>query len=250
MTDGTNDSNAVPSDQDKWAQPVSKLRVSPMPTEATNLNVEGRRAVGPLQGFGQLWQKTYRIRLTGQSNTPREVIQIWKDNFPKFWPPGNRFYAPLTGIAPGEVALLKMAMPGGMPLSTGMLVIYSDEESFTLMTPQGHMESGWITFSAFEEDGKTVAQVQSIARANDPLYELGFLLFAHRHQENFWQATLRGLAAHLGATGDVVMEKTCVDPRWQWRQVPNVWLNAAIRTSFWLAAAPGRWVRRGLSRKG
>jgi hypothetical protein len=29
---------------------------------ATNINVEGRRAVGPLQGFDQLWQKTYRSK--------------------------------------------------------------------------------------------------------------------------------------------------------------------------------------------
>ena len=60
-------------------------------------------------------------------------------------------------------------------------------------------ESGWITFSAEVEDGVTVAQVQSIARANDPLYELGFLLrFAHRDQEHFWTHTLRALAAHCG----------------------------------------------------
>jgi hypothetical protein len=136
-----------------------------------------------------------------------------------------------------------------MPLSTGMLVIYSDDESFTLMTPQGHMESGWITFSSFEEDGGTVAQVQSIARANDPLYEIGFLLFAHKHQEKFWYDTLKRLAAHLNAGGEVITQRVCVDPRWQWRQVPNVWLNAAVRTGFWVGAAPGRWIRRGLSKR-
>src|SRR5438105_15334250 len=104
------------SDRDNWAQPVQKLKVADVPAGATNLNVDGRRVVGPLQGFGQLWQKTYRIRLTGTEVSPTEVVRIWKDNFPKFWPSGNRFYAPLTGIAPGEVALLKLAMPGGMPL--------------------------------------------------------------------------------------------------------------------------------------
>ena len=35
-----------------------------------------------------------------------------------------------------------------MKLSTGVMVLYADEESFTLMTPQGHMFAGWITFSA------------------------------------------------------------------------------------------------------
>ena len=34
---------------------------------------------------------------------------MWKKRFPEFWPPGNRFYAPLTGIQPGEVALIRAA---------------------------------------------------------------------------------------------------------------------------------------------
>ena len=46
-------------------------------------------------------------------------------------------------------------MPGGLKLSTGVLVLYADDESFTLMTPQGHMFAGWITFSAFVSDGVT-----------------------------------------------------------------------------------------------
>ena len=41
-----------------------------------------------------------------------------------------------------------MTLPGGMKLSTGVMVLYADDESFTLMTPQGHMFAGWITFSA------------------------------------------------------------------------------------------------------
>ena len=224
-----------------WAQPVSKLKVSDVPAGAINLNVEGRQVVGPLQGFGQLWQKTYRVRLSGSKATPAEVIKTWKENFPKFWPAGNKFYAPLTGIAPGEVAVLNLAMPGGVPLSTGMLVLYADDESFTLMTPQGHMESGWITFSAYEEDGAAVAQVQSIARANDPMYEIGFMLFAHKMQEDFWHHTLRSLAAHFGVEGQVQMFKTCVDSRWQWSQVKNIWHNAAIRTGIF---GPVEWVRQ------
>ena len=214
-----------------------------------NINVEGRQVVGPLQGFGQLWQKTYWVRLTGQKASPAEVMAAWKQNFPKFWPKGNRFYPSLEGIAPGEVALLSLAMPGGAPLSTGMLVLYADDVSFTMMTPQGHMESGWITFSTAEEDGVTVAQVQSIARANDPMYEIGFILFAHGVQERFWRDTLTALAAHFSVDGQVQMRKTCVDPRWQWSQAGNVWHNAAVRTGLYLALAPVRWAQ-GLFKRG
>jgi len=232
-----------------WARPVAHLQVEDVPAGALNLNVEGRRVVGPLQGFGQLWQKTYWVRLTGLKSSPQAVMTDWKQNFPKFWPRGNHFYPSLVGIAPGEVALLSLAMPGGVPMSTGMLVLYADDVSFTMMTPQGHMESGWITFSAFEQDGATVAQVQSIARANDPMYEIGFMLFAHGVQERFWHATLTALASHFGVAGQVQMRKTCVDPRWQWAQAGNLWHNAALRTGMYLSLAPARWVG-GLFRRG
>ena len=43
-----------------WSGPVDRLAVGAVPAKAMNLNVEGRRLVGPVQGFGQLWQKRYR----------------------------------------------------------------------------------------------------------------------------------------------------------------------------------------------
>ena len=48
-----------------WAKPVDGLKVGAISSEATNLNVEGRHLSGPMTGFGQMWQKTYRIRLIG-----------------------------------------------------------------------------------------------------------------------------------------------------------------------------------------
>jgi hypothetical protein len=143
-----NDPKDRPRDAENWADPVASLKLGEMPSGAVNLNVEGRRAVGPLQGFGRMWQKTYLVRLSGAEVTPTETIKVWKERFADFWPGKNRFYALQTGIAPGEFALLNLAAPGGMPLSTGVVVIYADDESFTFMTPEGHMFSGWITFSA------------------------------------------------------------------------------------------------------
>lgn len=169
-----------PRDAAYWTQKVSALKVVNAPDGALNLNVEGRRVVGPLQGFGPMWQKTYRMRWHGTTVQPTEVIKRWRERFPQFWPTGNRFYGLLTGIAPGEVALLNISLPGGMTLSTGVLVLYADEESFTLMTPQGHMFAGWITFSAYEEDGDTLVQAQVLMRANDPMYELGLRLGGHK----------------------------------------------------------------------
>ena len=92
---------STPADEDQprdtayWAQDAATLRAASAPTGALNLNVDGRRAMSPLQGFGQLWQKTFRIRLNGAGVTPAEVITTWKERFGEFWPRWDRFYPPL-----------------------------------------------------------------------------------------------------------------------------------------------------------
>ena len=215
--------NGKRQDTANWAQPVPRLKAADVSTEAVNINVEGRRVVGPLQGFGKMWQKTYWVRLSGTSAGPAEVIGAWKQNFASFWPEGNRFYAPFTGIAPGDVAVLNLAAPGGMTLSTGVMVIYADEESFTFMSPEGHMFSGWITFSAHEREGATVAQTQVLIRANDPLWELVMRAYGFKKEDEFWMQTLRAVASHFGVEGQPQMTAACVDPRLQWSQAKNIW---------------------------
>ena len=76
-----------------WAKPTSRLKVQDLPPGAINLNLEGRQLTNPMHGFGQLWRKTYRVRLSGVS------------------------------------------------------IVFSDDEAFTVMTPEGFPISGWITFS-------------------------------------------------------------------------------------------------------
>src|SRR5262245_10865159 len=106
---------AARSDTTAWAAPVDRLTVSDTRKGAMPVTVQGRRLAGPLQGFGQLWQKTFRIRLDDQRE-PAEVVAHWKAHFPELWPKGNTFYAPLDGIKPGEVALLKITAAGPVKL--------------------------------------------------------------------------------------------------------------------------------------
>jgi hypothetical protein len=153
-----------PRDAGYWAKGRNVLRVSDVPAGAVNLSVEGRRVIGAVQGFGQLWQKPYRIRLTGADVTPEEVVRVWKQEFPDFHPPQSRFYPSLDGVAPGEIMLINASVQG-MPVYTGVMVFYADDVSFTVMTAEGLPEAGWNTFSAYEEDGSTVVQIQSLARA-------------------------------------------------------------------------------------
>jgi hypothetical protein len=227
-----------------WAAPVGRLEVGTVPTAALNLNVAGRRLAGPVQGFGQLWQKTYRIALSSGDVTPEQIIRTWKGHFAEFWPKGNRFYGPLTSLEPGEVAVLNLAMPGKMTLSTGVLVIYADDESFAFMTPEGHQFAAWITFSAYLDDPAPVIQVQSLMRASDPLYELSMPIVGHRMEDRFWVATLQALAARFGdADARVDMQRVCVDRRRQWRYARNIRQNAAIRTTIYRLTHPGAWFR-------
>jgi hypothetical protein len=243
-----NDEQAAARDAAGWAKSVSQLRVSEVPEGALNLNVEGRRLASPIQGFGKMWQKTYQVRLPADRVSSAEVITTWKERFPEFWPEGNRFYAPLTGIEPGEVALLNMALPGKMKLSTGVMVLYADEESFTLMTPQGHMFAGWITFSALEADGETVAQAQVLMRASDPIFELGLTMGGHKQEDRFWQHALTALAAHFGHDAEVSTKVVCVDKRRQWSRWRNLWHSSAIRSTLYTMGAPGRALKRLFTR--
>ena len=238
------DERAAAADAASWAKAVSRLNVCDVPDGALNLNVEGRRLTSPIQGFGKMWQKTYQVRLPAERASATDLIATWKQRFPDFWPEGNRFYGPLTGIAPGDVALLNMTLPGRMKLSTGVLVLYADDVSFTLMTPQGHMFAGWITFSASETEGETVAQAQVLMRASDPIFELGLTLGGHKQEDHFWQQTLSALAWHFDHEADVDVHVVCVDKRRQWSRWRNVWHSAAIGSALYTLGAPRRAVRR------
>jgi hypothetical protein len=228
----TQQEKKVPRNVDSWAAPVDKMELGDVPAEAMNLNVKGRRPTSPLQGFGQMWQKTYRIRLEDVTVPPTEVISEWKAHFPEFWPKGNNFYGPLQGVKPGEVALLNLDMPGGAKVSTGVRVIYADDESFSFMTPQGHIFAAFITFSAYDDSGVTVIEIQALVRASDPVIEITLRLgFGHKQEDTFWFDTLRNLAARFGSQGqEPTLDAVCVDKRVQWSEAGNIWHSASIRS--------------------
>ncbi len=238
--------NQTPRDASNWAKPVDRLSASGVVGAKVD-SVSGKRVSGPLQGFGQLWQKTFRVRLEGSNLGPRELVATWKANFPTFWPGGARFYAPLAGIEPGEVALLDIPPVPGSPvkLSTGVVVLYADDESFTFMTPEGHTLSAWITFSASRDGDVTVAQAQALERTSDPFDELAYMLGANKLNDRFWQQTLQNLATHVGVDGAMVETQiVCIDKRRQWRQARNIRNSATLRTARHTLTAPVRWLTR------
>jgi hypothetical protein len=240
-------------DEANWAANVQRLTVEKR-DGVRGTNVSGRRLTGPIQGFGKMWQKTYTTNL-GRDITPERAISEWREHFADFWPKGNQFAGGLAGLQPGDVALIDMALAPGAPrLSTGVMVLYADEQSFTFMTPQGHMFAGWITFSAERTaSGSTNLQAQVLLRANDPIYEAALMLGGHRKENKFWEYTLTAVARYLGVADPVVERHIlCVDSSRQWRHWTNVWHNSAIRSLFQsvghIATAPFRRLGSARSR--
>lgn len=218
-----------PRNADNWAKPIDAFHVDETVEGAYRGNVEGRKPVGPLQGFGQLWQKSYQVSIPGP--TPEEVIKTWKDNFGEFWYPGNKFYAPAAGIAPGEVAVVAGGR-GPTRVTTGVRIIYADERSWSYMTPEGHPWAAIITFSAHEGEGEgsTVARIDLMVRANDPLYEASFRIYTSRLEDKIWSHTLAELARHFGSEAPVDQHTALIDKRRQWSHWRNIWKNSAVRT--------------------
>jgi pyruvate/2-oxoglutarate dehydrogenase complex dihydrolipoamide dehydrogenase (E3) component/anti-anti-sigma regulatory factor len=237
---------AAPSlDINFWAKPVARLSVPAMPAEAINRNMNGLGIAGPVDGFGPLWQKTYRLIIDKPGITPEEAILTLKQNFPRFQPSFNHFYPTSKGLQPGEVVAIDSSTPGG-PVSTGVMVIYADATSFTLITPQGHPESGWVTFSSSREGPSTVVQIIGLARANDPIYEAAFRAIGSQMQVRIWKHVLTSLATYLGVPAEVTTKALLVDPGMHWNQATNVWYNAQIRTLMYM---PFRWIGRMVKNK-
>ena len=226
-----------------WAKPVEKLHVTKIESSISSLNVEGRRPVGPIRGFGQMWEKTYELRFSDPKKTPFEIATTTKENFVRFQPPQNHFYPSPAGLVAGETVLIRSAVMG-VPILTGVLVSYADDVSFTFMTPQGHPESGWVTFRVFKEASETVCQIQGLARANDMLYEIAFRLHGSKFQEQTWMHVLGSLAKHLDVNSQPTMKKRVVAPKMQWSQVGNIRHNAQLWTLAYLLIWPIRRVVR------
>lgn len=239
------DLNKDTTGNSNWAQPVSRLKASQVPPGAINLNVEGRQVTGPFHGFGQLWQNTYRVRLDGVALSPEEVMQVWLRKFAQLQPPENHFHFSSDTVQPGDLIFIDTFLPtypgskGVIPLASGVMVMYMDSTSMTVITPEGHPEAGWNTFSTYLEDGTVIAQIQSYARAADPIYEFGLrFMGGARVQESTWKHVLTALANELNCSAPVEMSKVCLDPSLQWSAAKNVWKNAGLRTMLHRLSTP------------
>ena len=97
-----------------WADPVQqiKVKVNELPPGAVNLNVDGRKPLLPLNGFGRLCRKTYSVRLTGSTSTPAEVMGSGGGTSATCGRRATSATSRAAGLVPGEVALLNLTLMG------------------------------------------------------------------------------------------------------------------------------------------
>lgn len=212
-----------------WAPFIEKISVTEKPEGALVKNMHNRRLQGQIKGFGKMWQKTFRLMIDKPGLNPQEVINILKQNFVAFQVPENFFFPTSKGLTPGALVFIDSATPGGV-VSTGIYVLYMDDNSFTYITPQGHPEAGWITFSSREEDGKIRLQIQGLVRASDPFFEIAYAIAGQAFQEKIWLNVLTQMAKHFGIEDNGQMVKYKPANSCQWGKCGNIWYNAQIRS--------------------
>jgi anti-anti-sigma factor len=212
-----------------WATTVSKLRVTEKPEGALVKNMDGRRVIGQLQGFGPMWEKTYWINIKKPGIKKEDVMLAMREHFMEFQIPENAFHPTSKGLAPGEMIFIDSRTPGGI-VSTGVMVLYMDDRSFTFITPQGHPEAGWITFSVDEREDSVYVQIQGLVRASDPFFEVAFTIAGSKFQETIWKHVLSSLAKYLGVEDNVQMKKYRPATDLQWSKAGNIWYNSQIRS--------------------
>ena len=212
-----------------WAPKMHRLRVTERPERALARNMDGRRVIGQLQGFGPMWEKTYWIEIRKPGIKKQDIMLAMQEHFVEFQIPENAFYPTSKGLAPGEMIFIDSRTPGGI-VSTGVMVLYMDDRSFTFITPQGHPEAGWITFSVDEREDSVYVQIQGLVRASDPFFEVAFKLAGSKFQENIWKHVLSSLATYLGVEDNVQMKKYRPATDLQWSKAGNIWYNSHIRS--------------------
>ncbi len=212
-----------------WSPKVDRLRVTERPEGAFARNMDGRRICGQLQGFGPMWEKTYWLTIKEPAIKKEDVLRAMEEHFVEFQPPENSFYPTSNGIAPGEMIFIDSKTPGGV-VSTGVMVLYMDDNNLTFVTPQGHPEAGWITFSVYERKDSVCVQIQGLVRASDPFFELAFTIAGSKFQETIWKHVLSSLAKYLDVEDNVQMKKYSPATDLQWSNFGNILYNSQLRS--------------------
>jgi len=126
-------------------------------------------------GVGPLFHRRYRVRVTGASEGPGELMARVQNDVNATVPTELAVFHRMRGepgtMRPGDEYLVRMPGPWDGPVR----VVDVTPTSFRFVTLDGHLEAGQIEFRTFE-DGGLAFEIESWARSGS---RLSNLLYAH-----------------------------------------------------------------------
>ena len=128
------------------------------------------------------------VRIIGSSMTPETLISLVTRRLNQVAPEVAEFRQTSGregGLHVGDEFVVRMPGPWDGPVR----VVRRDQNSFRLATLEGHLEAGEIEFRTMrEDDGALRFEIESWARAGDPLSALLYnkLRLAKEIQLNMW----------------------------------------------------------------
>ncbi|WP_370326834.1 DUF1990 family protein [Euzebya sp.] len=193
-----------------------RLVEPPAPPDLERDVVDGpSRVLRASAGVGPLYHRRYRIAFTDSHLQPEEVMARIRDDLNCAVPAQMaRFESPdpaERGPMPVEVGREYVVhLPG--PWNGPVRVVEADDSSFTLVTLEGHVEAGQITFRVLphERYDWVVFEIESFARCASRLFDLLYhrLPLASEAQLHMWASFCERV---VDLAGGVVMTSVEVD---------------------------------------
>jgi len=154
----------------------------------------------PGDGHGPLFHRVYRTRIRETATTPETLIARVAADPDCVAPTEFASFQKVRGdrgeMNVGDEYVVHMASPWDGPVR----VVERTPTCFRLVTLEGHLEAGQIRFSAREEDGMVVFEIESWARSAGPLVHLLYdrLRMAKEVQVHMWTSMLQRIADTAG----------------------------------------------------
>ena len=164
----------------------------------------------PGDGAGPLFHRRYRARVRESRLRPEALIARVAADPDCVAPTEFASFVKLHGdrgeMRVGDQYRVRMAGPWDGPVR----VVERSATSFRLVTLEGHLEAGQILFSARDEDGLVVFEIESWARSSGPLVHLLYdrLRMAKEIQLHMWTSMLQRVAEVAGGriTGGIEIQ--------------------------------------------
>jgi len=126
---------------------------------------------GPRDGAGPLNHRTYRVHIADARCSPEDLIGELRRRPNDFSPTSFATFDPPPGAEGMSVDdELTVRLPG--PWNGPIVVTDVEPLLVRFETLDGHMEAGWIRFTAWQDRQSLVFEIESLARSGDPAFDV------------------------------------------------------------------------------